>query len=80
MLADALPFMPEGVHVAIVDPDVGASRRAVAVALADGQRLVGPDNGLLSLAAAGRRRGRAGGRHRALAAAPGAGLGHLSRP
>lgn len=52
VLTDALPFMPEGVHVAIVDPDVGASRRAVAVGLADGQRLVGPDNGLLSLAAA----------------------------
>ena len=24
VLADALPFMPEGVHVAVVDPDVGA--------------------------------------------------------
>jgi S-adenosyl-L-methionine hydrolase (adenosine-forming) len=52
VLADALPYMPDGVHLAVVDPDVGASRRAVAVSLADGRRLVGPDNGLLSLAAA----------------------------
>ena len=52
ILADALPYMPEGVHLAVVDPDVGASRRAVALSLADGRRLVGPDNGLLSLAAA----------------------------
>ena len=52
VLADALPYMPNGVHLAVVDPDVGASRRAVALSLADGRRLVGPDNGLLSLAAA----------------------------
>jgi hypothetical protein len=52
VLADALPYMPAGVHLAVVDPDVGANRRAVALALADGRRLVGPDNGLLSLAAA----------------------------
>jgi S-adenosylmethionine hydrolase len=51
VLAGALPFMPEGVHVAVVDPDVGASRRAIALAVADGRRLVGPDNGLLMAAA-----------------------------
>jgi S-adenosylmethionine hydrolase len=51
-LAGALPYMPVGVHLAVVDPDVGASRRAVAVALADGRLAVAPDNGLLSLAAA----------------------------
>jgi len=51
LLADALPFLPVGVHLAVVDPDVGAQRRAVALALADGRHLVGPDNGLLSLAA-----------------------------
>lgn len=39
---------PEGtVHVAVVDPGVGSSRRALAVH-ADGRWLVGPDNGLLS--------------------------------
>jgi S-adenosylmethionine hydrolase len=52
VLANALPYMPDAVHLAVVDPDVGASRRAVALGLADGRQLVGPDNGLLSLAAA----------------------------
>jgi S-adenosyl-L-methionine hydrolase (adenosine-forming) len=51
ILRDALPFAPAGVHLAIVDPDVGAQRRAVALELPDDQVLVGPDNGLLSLAA-----------------------------
>jgi S-adenosylmethionine hydrolase len=46
-LAHALPFMPVGVHIAVVDPSVGSDRRAVALALADGRMLVGPDNGLL---------------------------------
>jgi len=46
-LRSALPYMPLGVHLAVVDPDVGASRRAVALGLADGRFLVGPDNGLL---------------------------------
>jgi S-adenosyl-L-methionine hydrolase (adenosine-forming) len=52
ILNGALPYMPVGVHVAVVDPDVGAERRAVAVRTADERVLVGPDNGLLSLAAA----------------------------
>jgi S-adenosylmethionine hydrolase len=51
ILRGALPFMPVGVHVAVVDPDVGAERRAVALRTADGRLLVGPDNGLLMLAA-----------------------------
>jgi S-adenosylmethionine hydrolase len=51
VLSRALPYLPLGVHLAVVDPDVGAARRAVALALADGRMLVGPDNGLLSLAA-----------------------------
>ncbi|MBV9424533.1 MAG: SAM-dependent chlorinase/fluorinase [Solirubrobacterales bacterium] len=51
ILRAALAYMPLGVHLAIVDPDVGAERRAVALRLADGRALVGPDNGLLSLAA-----------------------------
>ena len=50
-LARALPYVPAGVHVAVVDPGVGGSRRAVA--LRAGERwLVGPDNGLLLDAAA----------------------------
>jgi S-adenosyl-L-methionine hydrolase (adenosine-forming) len=51
ILEEALPFFPVGVHLAVVDPDVGAERRAVALRLADDRMLVGPDNGLLSLAA-----------------------------
>jgi S-adenosylmethionine hydrolase len=47
LLRGSLPYMPEGVHLAVVDPDVGASRRAVALRAADGRILVGPDNGLL---------------------------------
>ena len=52
VLARALPFTPQGVHLAVVDPDVGARRRAVALRLGDGRILVGPDNGLLWPAAA----------------------------
>jgi S-adenosylmethionine hydrolase len=51
ILRGALPYTPAGVHLAVVDPDVGAERRAVAVRAADGRLLVGPDNGLLWLAA-----------------------------
>ena len=51
ILRESLEYMPPGIHVAIVDPDVGAERRAVALRTGDGRILVGPDNGLLSLAA-----------------------------
>jgi S-adenosyl-L-methionine hydrolase (adenosine-forming) len=51
VLRGSLPYMPVGFHVAVVDPDVGAERRAVALRLADERVLIGPDNGLLSLAA-----------------------------
>src|SRR4051812_2246722 len=45
-LARALPYVPAGVHLAVVDPGVGGARRAVA--LRAGERwLVGPGNGLL---------------------------------
>ncbi len=50
VLRNTLPYMPAGVHMAVVDPQVGTERRAVAVATADRRLLVGPDNGLLSLA------------------------------
>jgi S-adenosyl-L-methionine hydrolase (adenosine-forming) len=49
-LRNALPYTPVGVHVAVVDPQVGTERRAIAVRCDDGRVLVGPDNGLLSLA------------------------------
>jgi S-adenosylmethionine hydrolase len=53
VLARSLDYMPAGVHLAVVDPGVGSERRAVALRCAgeDGRILVGPDNGLLSLAA-----------------------------
>jgi len=52
VLRRALPYLPAGVHLAVVDPEVGAERRAVAVRTAEEDRLlVGPDNGLLALAA-----------------------------
>ena len=50
MLARALPYMPAGVHLAVVDPEVGARRRAIALRAGD-RLLVGPDNGLLIAAA-----------------------------
>jgi S-adenosylmethionine hydrolase len=50
-LRSAVPFFPPGtIHVAVVDPGVGSQRRAVAVQTRDAF-FVGPDNGLLSLAA-----------------------------
>ena len=50
VLRNTLPYMPIGVHVAVVDPQVGTERRAIALRTGDGRMLVGPDNGLLSLA------------------------------
>jgi S-adenosylmethionine hydrolase len=47
ILREALPYMPVGVHVAVVDPGVGGPRRAVALGLVGGRTLIGPDNGLL---------------------------------
>jgi len=52
-LARAIPYVPDGVVVAVVDPGVGTSRKAIAVEVADGAGvLVGPDNGLLAPAVA----------------------------
>jgi len=51
-LEAAVAFFPEGtVHLAVVDPGVGGARRALAVRTG-GRYLVGPDNGLLTLALA----------------------------
>jgi S-adenosyl-L-methionine hydrolase (adenosine-forming) len=50
VLAQTVTAIPPAVHVAVVDPGVGTTRRAVAVRAGDGI-LVGPDNGLLSWAA-----------------------------
>jgi S-adenosylmethionine hydrolase len=49
VLADATPRFPSGtVHVAVVDPGVGTSRRLIYAEIGE-QRYLAPDNGLLSL-------------------------------
>jgi S-adenosyl-L-methionine hydrolase (adenosine-forming) len=51
VLANTLPYMPDGVHLAVVDPGVGGCRKALALQAAHGGFFVGPDNGLLVPAA-----------------------------
>jgi S-adenosylmethionine hydrolase len=52
VLRYALPWFPPGtIHLAVVDPGVGSERRPICVETPR-EVLVGPDNGLLSLAAA----------------------------
>jgi len=49
LLAEAARYFPPGtIHLAVVDPGVGTTRRALA-ARAQGQFWVGPDNGLFHL-------------------------------
>ncbi len=51
VLRHAAPYFPAGtIHLAVVDPGVGTARRPLCVETADAL-FVGPDNGLLSLAA-----------------------------
>lgn len=50
-LAAAVRFSVPAVHLAVVDPGVGGNRRALVLTCGD-HHLVGPDNGLLTLAAA----------------------------
>lgn len=48
LLWSAVEAFPEGsLHLAVVDPGVGSTRRAVAARTRRGDVLVGPDNGLL---------------------------------
>ena len=51
LLASAVPWLPIGVHVAVVDPGVGTERRPIGVLTNRGDILIGPDNGLLLPAA-----------------------------
>jgi S-adenosyl-L-methionine hydrolase (adenosine-forming) len=51
VLGRAARYMPvTAVYLAVVDPGVGSERRPVAVEASSGAVLVGPDNGLLSMA------------------------------
>jgi S-adenosyl-L-methionine hydrolase (adenosine-forming) len=47
VLQQSVPYLPDSVHLAVVDPGVGSGRRAVAVESSWGELFVGPDNGLL---------------------------------
>lgn len=51
LLWSAVPWMPVGVHVVVVDPGVGTDRHAVGIRTARGDVLIGPDNGVLMPAA-----------------------------
>jgi hypothetical protein len=51
VLRSTTRYMPVGIHLAVVDPGVGSHRRPLAVGTSDGRVFVGPDNGLLMLAA-----------------------------
>jgi S-adenosylmethionine hydrolase len=51
VLASAVPYFPKGtIHVAVVDPGVGTRRRPMLIQTQQGF-FIGPDNGLLILAA-----------------------------
>ena len=51
LLAAAVPWLPVGVCVGVVDPGVGTERRPIAILTRTGAILIGPDNGLLLPAA-----------------------------
>lgn len=51
LLRFALPYLPVGIHVAVVDPGVGTERRPIGIQTGRGDTLIGPDNGLLPPAA-----------------------------
>jgi len=51
LLRWALPWMPVGIHLAIVDPGVGTERKPLALRVGRGDILLGPDNGILMPAA-----------------------------
>jgi S-adenosylmethionine hydrolase len=51
LLGFALPHVPVGVHIGVVDPGVGTPRRPIGIRTGRGDVLIGPDNGLLMPAA-----------------------------
>lgn len=52
VLAESVGWFLQSIHLAVIDPGVGSSRRALILATPDGSYLVGPDNGLLLPSAA----------------------------
>ncbi|NIQ05369.1 MAG: SAM-dependent chlorinase/fluorinase, partial [Candidatus Korarchaeota archaeon] len=56
ILAAASPYFPKGtIHVVVVDPGVGTPRKALLIQTERGY-YIGPDNGVLVLAAKSQRR------------------------
>jgi len=52
-LAAACPYFPKGtIHVAVIDPGVGTKRKAILIQTKNAH-FIGPDNGVLALAAKG---------------------------
>lgn len=51
VLSQSVAYIPDSVHLAVVDPTVGSDRRAIVVESSWGEVFVGPDNGLLIPAA-----------------------------
>lgn len=51
VLQQSVGYLPDSVHLAVVDPSVGSKRRAIVVESAWGEIFVGPDNGLVMPAA-----------------------------
>lgn len=51
LLFASLPYLPAGIHLAVVDPRVGTERKGLIIEVKRGDLLVGPDNGLLIPAA-----------------------------
>jgi S-adenosyl-L-methionine hydrolase (adenosine-forming) len=51
VLQQSIRFMPDSVHLAVVDPSVGSNRHPIVIETGGDAVLVGPDNGLLLPAA-----------------------------
>lgn len=51
VLSQTVSYVPDSVHLAVVDPTVGTLRRAVVIESSWGELFIGPDNGLLMPAA-----------------------------
>lgn len=46
VLASTVPYLPIGIHIAVIDPGVGTERRGIIAKVKRGDFLVGPDNGI----------------------------------
>ena len=51
VLQQSVAYLPDSVHLAVVDPSVGSARKAIVLETGWGEIYVGPDNGLLMPAA-----------------------------